>query len=513
MRAESLTPRQWALVAVVLLLALLTTVPAPFVGDQALFAVGGDVLAHGGRYYRDFWDIKQPGVFQFFRAARLLGVGPVGVHLLELIWTIALGVLIAFRIRDHMRTAIGVVAALGLTVGWWAVIAEPGFQTQIESLVGLPLAIVLFASDGLPAVGLARARRRALVIGVAIGVVAVLKLVLVAVAVAIAVPAVLARLRHAEHRGDVLPSMLIAVGGAALVIVPFVVAAIGSGVGDIAFDTTFVLPREVAAAGLNHSLSNFSPWVAGGAHSYGIPSLLALVGVLGLRRRRLDLFDLQLLAWIVVGVLVMLPQRWSGYQWQLLGVPLGLLAARTVDRWWQLRRTGSLRAAGVTTIAMVLALVVGLAINAQDPARRVAVLADNGFGLGDSAEAYRRDLSREYAAVAAELDRVGDVPDGSLYVMGDPLVYVQLGRTQALPQNGWSVEQWLDDQWHRFVQQLDEHRPEVLFVAYYFDTYLDERPEAVQLLDKRYEEFSRSPQDAYQGGRWLQLRPDDSRSG
>ena len=59
-----------AVLAVIALLGLLAA-PLPFTGDQALFAAGARQLARGDVLYRDFWDVKQPGIYAFYRRRRL----------------------------------------------------------------------------------------------------------------------------------------------------------------------------------------------------------------------------------------------------------------------------------------------------------------------------------------------------------------------------------------------------------------------------------------------------------
>ena len=49
-----------ALAAVVLI--GLVYVPHPFRDDQAFFTMGAWKISHGAMLYRDYWDIKQPGI-------------------------------------------------------------------------------------------------------------------------------------------------------------------------------------------------------------------------------------------------------------------------------------------------------------------------------------------------------------------------------------------------------------------------------------------------------------------
>ena len=62
----------------------------PFGVDQAIFVYGGRAVLEGDELYRDFWDIKPPGIFLFYAfAGSLAGFDESAVHSLELIWQLA----------------------------------------------------------------------------------------------------------------------------------------------------------------------------------------------------------------------------------------------------------------------------------------------------------------------------------------------------------------------------------------------------------------------------------------
>ena len=65
----------WTVVALTFVIALgLSKLAYPLMGDQALFLLGGRTIDGGGILYRDFWDIKPPGIFLFyFIAGKLFG--------------------------------------------------------------------------------------------------------------------------------------------------------------------------------------------------------------------------------------------------------------------------------------------------------------------------------------------------------------------------------------------------------------------------------------------------------
>src|SRR5262245_57903999 len=109
-------PQLLALAAV--FLVGLLHLPHPLGGDQALFLVGAQKLRHGALLYRDFWDVKQPAIFLFYLVGgTLFGFHEVGIHAFELLYLMAMAVVLQATLRSYFQNpAIGALAPL-LTVG------------------------------------------------------------------------------------------------------------------------------------------------------------------------------------------------------------------------------------------------------------------------------------------------------------------------------------------------------------------------------------------------------------
>src|SRR5579864_415008 len=87
-----------ALIAVVLI--GLVHLPQPFHDDQAFFTIGAWKMSHGAVLYRDYWDIKQPGIFLFYLAGgKLLGFNEVGIHGFELLYMVTLALVLMLTLR------------------------------------------------------------------------------------------------------------------------------------------------------------------------------------------------------------------------------------------------------------------------------------------------------------------------------------------------------------------------------------------------------------------------------
>src|SRR6478672_5676630 len=98
--------------------------PQPFDGDQALFATGAWEMSRGAVLYRDFWDIKQPGIFLFYLlAGKLFGFHEVGIHAFELLYMMAFAVVMLVTLRRYYENrSVGALVPL-LSVGVYYVIS------------------------------------------------------------------------------------------------------------------------------------------------------------------------------------------------------------------------------------------------------------------------------------------------------------------------------------------------------------------------------------------------------
>jgi hypothetical protein len=118
----------------------------PLMEDQSLFLLGARAISRGGTLYRDFWDIKPPGIFLFYLAGgSLFGANEIGIHLFELLWMLlAIPLLLALAGTGISRARL--LAAALLFVGSYYVLAGEGMLANAEGLMNPPLLLVLVAS-------------------------------------------------------------------------------------------------------------------------------------------------------------------------------------------------------------------------------------------------------------------------------------------------------------------------------------------------------------------------------
>ena len=121
--------------------------PFPFTGDQALFTYAAHGMRHGDRLYVDIWDYKQPGIFLWYTGAgSVFGFHEAGVHVAELIWSVAFAACIQKMMRDRVEHAWVADVAPLFTVGAFYAAARAWDLTQIEYLVAFPLMLSLWAA-------------------------------------------------------------------------------------------------------------------------------------------------------------------------------------------------------------------------------------------------------------------------------------------------------------------------------------------------------------------------------
>jgi hypothetical protein len=145
------------IVLIAIVIIGLVHLPFPFDGDQAFFRLGAWEMQQGKVLYRDFWDIKQPGIFCFyFLAGNLFGFDEIGIHVFELIYMVFFSIILQLTLKSYFRHQLIASLVPLLTVGVYYVVSGAWHLTQVEALVGFPLFLCLwltfksFKNEGKP---------------------------------------------------------------------------------------------------------------------------------------------------------------------------------------------------------------------------------------------------------------------------------------------------------------------------------------------------------------------------
>lgn len=489
---------EWLALLAVLVLGVVA-LPQPFGWDQSLFAMGARALHEGGALYRDFWDVKQPGIFLFYwLGGALFGFHEAGIHLFELLWSLGLAALAIAAVRRDTDRGIAPAAAALFTSGFMYAVLRDWHLTQVESIAGLPLFVSALATLAWSRPG-GRTLLPALASGLAAGVATLLKVTFLPIAGAFWLAGMVWLLRGRAPGGVGRASVAAAglvVGFAApwLAVVAWLAA---QGTLAEAWNVWTVYPVQVLAQQRGFRLMRFADsagWFVG--HWAPLLGLGAAGLVLALRRgSRLAVL---MGGWFVVGLATLLVQRWSYWQYHfvLLATPAGVLAALGLGElhaalapWLGDRDRAVRRLALGAGLAALFLWPIG------DVSLRVLALGRNDFALTRhgrrdfqefvSSDSSHRVIRREVAF----LSEPGAIP-GPVYVIGNPLFNWESGRRPGAPRHGAVLpSNATAEQWEQTTAYLRGHPPAyVAFERGYFERWTT-RPELASFREWLHRDY------------------------
>lgn len=437
----------------------------PFDDDQGLFAFGARELAHGARMYADFWDLKQPGIYWYFEfAGTLFGFDEVGVHLFDLLWMLAL-CLVLLLLAPHVAArplliGLAPVACLG---PYWAK-ADPIHLSQVEIVVVLPIALVAWLLvDATPAQ--ARHAWRYALAGALVVVIVAFKVILGAIPAALIGVALLhagitQRLRFTDV---VLRGAVPALAGGAFAASLLLAYLWQAGMLDQTLWVAFTYPRLALAeyawqppSMLQRSLA----WIWSGERFLLPFALLGAGRELVVRRSRLGWL---LAAWLVVGLAAVLAQvlSWWQYHFNLFFVPIGLFALGGLEMFaaWAMRFRHGRRALPVVLCAL-FALCIGVSM-----LHKMQRYWYSGPSPLVDRVAYQMRVEQRLDAMLegrALLARPGALP-GRIANLGDPRMFLYADRPAIGAVNGSGY--MLAAQWRAATALLERQRPAYIYLG------------------------------------------------
>ena len=458
----------FAVIAVIALMALIH-LPFPFTGDQALFTYYADAMRHGDRLYVDIWDYKQPGIYLFYLVSgTAFGFNEVGIHMGELIWTIALSLCLQRALRTRVTHRVVADICPLVTVGAFLAAARCWDLTQVEDLVAFPLFLSIWAVS--EAGGDQPARRRWLLLaGVAAAAVVSFKLVYGVIPLVFLASRLREQGRDAETATGVGDATVFAAGFVAPLL-PLLVYFVRERLLATMWWSYVVYPPKLVRSIDPPTLSRLLDGVAYFAKSFAwlaVPVVAAIALRPRAERLRLhspDPLAAGLVLWLVLGVLSILIQNQWGYQFMLLVVPLGLLGALAFDRLvseWR-SRLSSVGPRVVSVAVIALALSPALTLS-----RSVIALASHRFAVTASdRDRFQNEIGGDYATarLAAAWVRAPERAPGPIHVEGNALIQYLSDRPPALRVNGWSPQQSDEKLWRWTQEELKQQRPVYLFV-------------------------------------------------
>ena len=474
-------------------------------GDQTLFRLSAVQLNNGWVYYRDIWDIKQPGVYWFYQLGEVLIPGGVGARVLEALLAVVAAVLVtritaSWDLRRSVRLAAPTVVLGPYLV--WSFNAGVG---QIEGLMNVLILAVVAAVW--PTEGKVRPGWSWFVAGLAIGAVVLLKTLYGPIPFIVLAAAIWPSARI-NRRASVLGSALALLG----IVLPVIGALIyfaDHGILDLALRTTFEMPAEVAKSPVTHNPGNRGFLAQSIKNMFAVVGPLAVVGLLTARRTGRLLLSVALTAVAATAFALTIPQLWTPYRWLMLAAPVGLLAvdglefvlARLAARqrasagWGRGVVFGLRAAAAVAVVGLTLPML-------NQPINLVRHAGDVPWGLDQMSRIGRSPdgpwLTESTSVVADQV-----TPGEQIYVFGDPGLMALLHATQGAEITGWSMEMMPQSVWDELARELSRSRPALIFFdTRDWDAYRATEGEKVfALLDEQYRKAAVSP-----GGTWYRAK-------
>ena len=216
--------------------------------------------------------------------------------------------------------------------------------------------------------------------------------------------------------------------------------------------------------------------------------LLAVIGVCLIPKKESHFLSL-ILSWGVIGFLVILMQKtsWWPYHFQLLYVPIGLFSAMGLDFIWHhflLNIKPKTQLIKSFLIVTILSLVFFNQLNA--------------LWKGIASKNYTKLNSYDYAK-----DDVADIlkvlkKEDTMFVCGNPRMYLLASRLPELSVNGWILEYYLDYQWEEFYDEFKNKSPTYLFVKNDYDRLIESKNKKLwELIINEYSEYN-----SVENGKW-----------
>jgi len=427
----------------------------------------------------------------------------------------AFAIVATLTLRGALRHLAARAAVSLLTVGYYYVVVSGWHLTQIESVVGgalfLALASALAGGEGGHV-----SRRHCFLAGAAGGCVLVMKVVLLPLVAALWGVGLL-RLARSPERSDTrslveMPSIL-ACGAAVPITITLVVLARQDVLRE-ALWTWFVFPvdalqrradwnRVYFADSLRWILTQWTPLLG-----------LALIGIPRALQERTRWLGFGLLVWIGAGLLCIVLQSLSGWQYHFMLIlpPVGLLAAFGLDALIDGYETWlPFRAARWRGLVAIVPLALLSLAPLQTLARKVVRLARHDWALttagrwGFQVEMSRGNEYGAYGATSGFLAEPGARP-GPIYVLGSPIVYWVSGRRPAVARTGGTImDQLTAEDWRDLARSLAEGPTIYVFVGAGGPSFLEVlRPASDPMLEVLRGRFRLVRSDPY--GAWYEKR-------
>lgn len=459
-------------------------------GDQSLFVVIAQLLDSGKTLYKDLFDYKQPGIFLFYLlAGKTFGWSDIGIHLFELGYWILFSLILFSCIRNYSLFRADYFNSLLplFIIGAYYGNATIFHLTQLEALINFPLFLIVWLLD--------RAYKTEsglfvtyLVIGVLIGIVLLSKLVFSPIIFFFLLIHFIFTLKSKDIKYIFVKQIIPLCIGFVIPLSVFLSYIFIHQIENLIVDIYFKIPTSVIAledqVDPDRLLSSLKWFIK----KMLVLLLLAVLGVFLMTKKESHFFSL-IIAWGVIGFLVILMQKtsWWSYHFQLLYVPIGVFAAIGLD-FVLYHFLQKVKPSTPLIKGFLIVTIVSLVFFNQMNTLWKGAASQNNTRL------YGFDYARDDAAKIVQVIKKED----SIFICGNPRMYVLSSHLPELSTNGWILEYYLDYQWDEFYNEFKNKPPTYLFVKNDYDKLIESKHVKLwELMMKEYSEF-----DSVENGKW-----------
>ena len=461
--------RRWLAIAGasgVLLFVALVRLPDPIMDDQALFLLGAKALAQGDALYRDFWDLKPPGVFLWYwLAGSLFGYTEIGLHIFDLLWMTIACALLAGAVAPSSGVLRATWTGLAM-LAMYLLALDEWFWGQVEAAVLLPLTLVFLGLVRLQVSS--RPSIWACAAGFGAGTALVFKPYLGLILAALMLTWLLwGSKRKRRH-------LLLIGASAAVPILALSVWFVTKGAWFEAFETLVLVPVQLATASSPHHRLGLLLWNVGHFLEHLLP--FVVVGIVGLIISVRDLkgdgpsreqqFLLRLsIAWgigALAAILIQVRSYWSHHFLLMLPV-LAVMGVHGACWVWQQGRPARIAYAGLFLACVMPATTL------RHNVARVALRPGESLAALAPAErlSYQRRVNESFNVLYEESAILaGRGRPGPIYVWGSPLIYRFTGREAASRISGLANDRLTEPIRERVYQHLLARPPVYVYLGH-----------------------------------------------
>ena len=468
----------------VLIILALINLPFPFCYDQSFFLLGAKEMDKGLILYRDFWDIKQPGIFYFYYyGGKIFGFTLVGIHLFELFyWVLFYFILLWFlqKFQIFKNPELSYIAPL-MIVGSYYSFGIPRFFTQVEALVNLPLLAILIINYLFLKTKSYKSMWM-LLSGICGGVVLFYKIIFAPIIIVFW----LVLFVQFNRDYDYLP-IRARLGYFALIPLgilipwtPFLIYSYNNHLWELCLDTFFILPAKIIEYSEKATLSQLYQAIKGFPLNLSLITPFAIIALLYIKKN--NSFFIGMVLWVLIGFIVILMQRtsWFTYHFQIFYTPNIFLALLTTD----LILIKLSKITFNTKIHFFLKVLIFILLNffaIKKTAEKIKTLHNYNYAIKekDRISLGLTDELNKKAYEASQYLNNQKSENCPIFSIQSPLIYYYTGRIQATSQNGFSIRLLIPEQLDLLLSELKEKKPCYLYVQKSQENYLTSKGEKI----------------------------------